>query len=198
MDPIWFHVFNEIIAVFQLLNCPTLCNLVDCSTPVLPVLHHTWSMLKLMFIEFVMPSNHLIHPTSFPFPPAFSLSNIRVFSNESALWIWWPNYWSFSFSISTSNEYSKLISFKIDCFDPLAVQGTPKNLHQPHRLKTSVLQSSAFFMVQLSHPYMATGKTTAVTTQTSVSKVMSLLLNTLSRFAIVFLPRSKHFSISWL
>ena len=137
------------------------------------------------------------HPMSFS-SPAFNLSNIRVLSNESAFHIWWPKYWSFSFSISTYNEYSRLISFKIDYFDPLDVQGALKNLHQPHSLKTSVLWSSALFMVQLSHLYMATGKTTAVTRHTSVSKIMSLLLNILSRFAIVFLPRSKHFSIPWL
>ena len=123
---------------------------------------------------------------------------IRVFSNKSVLHIRWPKYWSFSFSISPSNEYSGLFFFRIDWLDLLAVQGTLKSLLQHHSSKASVLQCSAFFIVQLSHPYMTTGKTIAFTWQTLVSKVMSLLFNTLSRFVTAVLPRSKHFLISWL
>ena len=123
---------------------------------------------------------------------------IRVFSNESALCIRWPKYWSFSFSISPSNEYSRLISFGIDWFDLLAVQGPFKSLLQHGSLKSSILQHSAFFIVQLSHPYMTTGKTIALARWTSVGKVMSLFFNMLSRFVIAFLPRSKHLLISWL
>ena len=143
-----------------------------------------------MSIELVMPSNHLIscHPvlltSTFP--------SIRVFSNESVLCIRWPKYWSFSFSISPSNEYSGLISFRMDWFDLLAVQGILKSLLQHYSSKASIFRRSAFFMVQLSHLYMTTGKTTALTRWTFVSKVMSLLFNMLSRFAIAFLPRSKH------
>ena len=150
-----------------------------------------------MSIESVMPSNHLIlcHPLLF-LPSIFA--SIRVFSNESAVHIKWPKYWSFSFSISPSNEYSGLISFKIDWFDLLAVQGTLKSLLQHHSSKASILQCSAFFIVQLSHPYMTTGKTIALTRWTFVDKVMSLLFNMLSRLVIAFLPRSKHLLISWL
>ena len=125
------------------------------------------SLLKLMFIESVMPSNHLIlcHPLLLP-PSIFS--SIRVFSNESTLCIWWPKYWSFSFSISPSNDYSGMISFRVDWLDRLAVQGTLKSLLQHHSSKASILQCSAFFIVQLSHPYMTTGKTIALTRQTFV------------------------------
>ena len=144
-----------------------------------------------------MPSNHLIlcRPLFLlpPIPPS-----IRVFSNESTLCVRWPEYWSFSFSISPSNEYSELISFRIDWFNLLAVQGTLKNLLQDHSSKASVLQRLAFFMVQLSHPYISTGKTTAWTRWTIVSKVMSLLFNMLSRLVTTFLPRSKRLLISWL
>ena len=143
-----------------------------------------------------MPSNHLI--LSFPSPPALNLSQHQVFSNESALRIRWPNYWSFSFSISPSNEYSGLISFRIDWLDLLAVQGTLKSLLQHHSAKASIHQHSAFFMVQLSHPYMTTGKTVALTRWIFVGKVMSLLFNMLSRLVIAFLPRSRHLLISWL
>ena len=150
-----------------------------------------------MSIQSVMPSNHLIlcHPLLLP-PSIFP--KIRVFSNESALHISLPKYWSFSFSINPSNEYSRLISFRIDWFDLLAVQGTLKSLLQHHSLKTSILQHSAFFIVQLSHPYMITGKTIALTRQTFVDKVMSLLSNMLSRVVIAFIPRSKCLLISWL
>ena len=144
-----------------------------------------------------MPSTHLVlcHPLLLP-PSVFP--SIRGFSNESALRISWPKYWSFNFSISPSNEYSGLISFRIDWFDLLAVQETLKSLLQHHSLKASILQCSAFFMVQLSHPYMTTGKTIALTRWTFVDKVMSLLFNTLFTFVIAFLPRSKHLLISWL
>ena len=144
-----------------------------------------------------MTSNHLIlcHPLLF-LPSIFS--SIRVFSNESILRMRWPKYWSFSFSISPSNEYSGLISFRLNWFDLLAVQGTLKCLLQYPSSKPSILHCSAFFMVQLSHSYMATGKTIALTTQIFVSKLMSLLFYMLSRLAIAFLPRNKHLLISWL
>ena len=148
------------------------------------------SLLKLTSIESVMPSNHLIlcHPLLLPsiFPC------IRVFSNESALRIRWPKYWSFILSISPSNEYPELISFRMDWLDLLAVQGTLKSLLQHHSLKASVLWCSAFFIVQLSHPYMTTGKTVALTMWNFVGKVMSLLFNMLSRLVIAFLLRSKY------
>ena len=144
------------------------------------------SLLKLMSIKSVMPSNHLILCRPLLLLPSI-FPSIRVFSSRSVLHIRWPNYCSFSFSISPSNEYSGLISLRMDWFD-LAVQGTPKSLLQHHSSKASILQCSAFFMVQLSHPYMTTGKTVALT---FVCKVMSLLFNMLSRLVIVFLPRSK-------
>ena len=143
----------------------------------------------------MMPSNHLILCRPFLMPSIFP--SIRVFFNVSVLRIRWPKYWSFSFSISPSNEYSGRISFMIDWFD-LAVQGTLKNLLQQHSLKASIFQCLVFFMVQLSHPYVTTEKTTALTLWTFVGKVMSLLVNTLSRFVIAFLPRSKRLLISWL
>ena len=138
-----------------------------------------------------MPSNHLIlyHPLLLlpPIPPS-----IRVFSNESTLRMRWPKYWSFSFSISSSNEHPGLISFRMDWLDLLAVQGTLKSLLQHHSSKASILQCSALLIVQLSYPYMTNGKTIALTRRTFVGKVMSLLLNMLSRLVITFLPRSKH------
>ena len=144
-----------------------------------------------------MPSSHLIlcRPLLLlpPIPPS-----IRVFSKESALCMRWPKYWSFSFNISSSNEHPTLISFRMDWLDLLAVQGTLKSLLQHHSSKASVLYHSVFFIVQLSHPYMTTGKTIALTVWTFVSKVMSVLFNTLSRFVIAFLPRSKRLLISWL
>ena len=144
-----------------------------------------------------MSSNHLILCCPlFLLPSIFT--NIRVFSSESVLCIRWPNYWSFSFKISPSNKYSGLISFKIHWLDLLAVQGTLKSLLQHHSSKASILQCSAFFMIQLSHPHMTTGKTIALTRQTFVGKVMSLLFNMLSTFVIDFLPRSKCLLISWL
>ena len=169
----------------------------DCSTQVSLSITNTWSSLKLTSIESVMPPNHpilcrplLLMPSIFP--------SIRVFSNESALCIRWPKYWSLSCSISPSNEYSELISFRIYWFDLLAVQGTLSSLVQHHSLKASVLRISAYFIVQCSHPYMTTGKTIALTRQTYVGKLMSLLFNMLSRLVIAFLPRSKCLLISWL
>ena len=147
-----------------------------------------WSLLKHMSIESVMPSNHLILRRPFLLLSSICPS-IRVFSNESVLHIKWPKYWSFSFSISSSNEHSRFISFRIDWLDLLAVQGTLKSLLQHHISKTSILWHSAFFIVQLSHPYMTTGKTIALTRWTTVGKVMSLLFNMLSRLVITFLPR---------
>ena len=150
-----------------------------------------------MPIESVMPSSHLIlcRPLLLlpPIPPS-----IRVFSNESTLCIRWPKYWSFSFSISPSNEHPGLISFRMDWLDPLAVQETLKSLLQHHSSKASIRQHSAFFIVQLSHPYMTTGKTIALTRLTFVGKLMSLLFNMLSRLVITFLPRSKRLLFSWL
>ena len=144
-----------------------------------------------------MPSNHLIICRPLLLLPLI-FPSIRVFSNESALHIKWPKYWSFSLSISPSNEQPGLISFRMDWLDPPAVQGTLKSLLQHHSSKASILWRSAFFTVQISHPYMTTGKTIALTRRTFVGKVMSLLLNMLSRLVITFLPRSKRLLISWL
>ena len=161
-----------------------------------PSITNSQSLLKLMSIESVMPSNHFIlcHPLLL-LPSIFP--SIRVFSSESVLHIRWPKYWSFSFSISSSSEYSGLISFRMDWFD-LAVQGTLKSLLQHHNWKASILWHSTFLMIQLSYPYMTTGKTIALTRWTFVDKVMSLLFNMLSRLVITFLPRSKCLLISWL
>ena len=156
---------------------------------------NSWILLKVdvhQVSDVIQPS----HPLLSPSPPAFP--RIRVFSIESVLCIKWPKYWSFNFSISPFDEYSGLISFRMDWLDLLAVQGTLKSLLQDHSSKTSILWCSAFFIVQFSHPYMTTGKTMALTRRTFVGKVMSLLFNMLSRLVIVFLPRSKHFLISWL
>ena len=162
-------------------SCPTPSNPMDCSTPGLPVNHQPRGLLKVMSIQSVMPSYHLIfcHPLLF-LPSVFH--SIKVFSNESVLRIRWPKYWSFS--ISPSNEYSGLISFRMDWLDLLAVQGTLKSLLQHHGSEASILRCSAFLMVQLSHPYMTTGKTIPLTRQTSVNKVMYLLFNMLSWFVI--------------
>ena len=169
----------------------------ECSTQGLLVHHHSQSFLKLMSIEPVMPFNLLILcclllllPSIFP--------NIRIFLNESVLRIRWPNYWSFNFSIIPSDEHQGLISFRMDWLDLLAVQGTLKSLLQHHSSKASILQCLAFFTVQLSHPYMTTEKTIALTRWIFVGKLMSLLFNMLSRLVITFLPRSKHLLISWL
>ena len=144
-----------------------------------------------------MPSNNLILCRPLPLPPSI-FPSIRVVSHESVLHFRWAKYWNFSFNISPSNEYSGLISFRMDWLDLLAVQGTLKSLLQHHSSKASVLQCSAFFITQISHPHMTTGKTIALTRHTFASKGMSLLFNMLSRLVITFLPRSKHLLISWL
>ena len=168
----------------------------DCSSPGFPV-HHQLPELAQTHVHRIGNAIKPSHPLSSPFLSSIFPSN-SVFSKESVLRIRLPNNWSFSFSISPSNEYSGLISFRIDWFDLLAVQGTLKSLLWHHSSKASILQSSAFFMVQLSHPYMTTGKTIVLTRWTFVSKVMSLLFNMLSRLVIAFLPRSKRLLISWL
>ena len=164
----------------------------DFSMPGFPALHLSWSLLKLMSIESVRPSSHLIHNCPLLLFPTVPRS-IRVFTNESTVHMRWPKYWSFSISISPSNEHPELISFRMDCLDLLAVKGTLKNLLQQNSSKASILQCSAFFTVQLSHPYMNTGKTIALTRQILVGKVMSLLFNMLSMLVITFLSRSKSF-----
>ena len=176
-------------------SCPTLCDAVTHSMPGLPV-HH-------QLLEFTQTHAHCVgdaiqpsHPLSSRSPPTPIPPSIRVFSNESTLCMRWPKYWSFSFSISPSNEHPGLISFRMDCLDLLAVQ--LKSLLQHHSSKVSILRRSAFFTVQLSHPYMTTGKTIALTRWTFVGKGMSLLFNMLSRLVITFLPRSKRLLISWL
>ena len=177
-------------------SCPTLCNPMVCSTPGFPVHHQLLELTQTNVHRVMKPFNHLIlccilllQPSIFP--------SIRVFSNESVLQIRWPRYWNFSFTICPSDKYSGLISFRMDWLDLLAVQGTLKSLLQHHSSKASILWHSAFFMVQLSHPYMTTGKTITLTRWT-FGKVMSLLFNMLSRLVIAFLPRSKHLLISWM
>ena len=162
-----------------------------------PFITNSQSLLKLTSIKSVMPSNHLILRCPLLLLPSI-FPSIRVFSNESVLCIRWPKYWSFSFSISPSNEYSGQISFRMDWLALLAVQGTLKSLLQHHSSKASVLRPSAFFIVQFSYSYTTTGKTIALTRQTFVGKGMSLLLNMLSRLVIAFLPRRKHLLVSWL
>ena len=191
----YHHHRQSVSSVAQ--SCPTLHDPVNNSMPGLPVHHNSWSPPKPMSIESVMPSNNLIlcHPL-FLLPSIFS--SIRVFSNESALHIRWSKDWSFSFNISPSNEHPGLISFRMDWLDLLAVQGTLKSLLQYHSSKASVLWHSAFFTIQLSHPYMTTGKTVVLTRQNFVDKVISLLFNMLSMLVITFLPRNKHLLISWL
>ena len=162
-----------------------------------PSITNSRSLLKLMSIESVMPSSHLIlcHPLLLP---SSIFPSIRVFSNESVLHMRWPKYWSFSFNVSPSNEYSGLISFRVDWLDLFAVQGSLKSLLQHHSSKASFLLWSAFFIVQLSHPYVTTGKIIALTRWTFVGKAMSLLFNMLFRLVLGFPPRSKHLLISWL
>ena len=177
--------------------CLAFCDPMNCSKPDFPVLHYLPEFAQT-HVHWVSDSHiHLIlcHPlllllSIFP--------SIRVFSNELTLHIKWPKYWSFSFSISPSSEYSGLISLRIDCFNLLTVQGTLKSLLQHHSLKASILWCSAFFMVQLSHPYMTTGKAIALIRWNFVGKVMSLLFNTLSRFVIAIFPQSKYLLILWL
>ena len=167
------------------------------STPGLPV-HHQFPESTQTHVHWVGDAIQPSHPLSSPLLLPSVFPSNRVFSNEWALHIKWPKYWSFSFSISPSSEYSGLISFRMDWLDLLAVQGNLKNLLQHHSSKASILQCSAFFIVQISHPYMTTGKTIALTRQTFVDKVMFLSFNMLSRLVVTFLPRSKHLLISWL
>ena len=177
-------------------SCPTLCNPMHHSTPGLPVHHQLpeFAQTHVHRVSDVIQPSHLSSPS----PPAPIPPSMRVFSNKSTLRMRWPKYWSFSLSISPSNEHPGLISFRMDWLDLLAGQGTLKSLFQHHSSKASILWRSAFFTVQNSHPYMTTGKPIALTRRTFVAKVMSLLLNMLSRLVITFLPRSKHLLISWL
>ena len=167
------------------------------STPGLPVHHQLLEFAQTKSIESGMPSSHTILCCPLLLLPPISPS-IRIFSNESTLLMRWPKYWSFRFSISFSNEHPGLISTRMDWLDLLAVQGSLKSLLQHYNSKASILQCSAFFIVQLSHPYMTTGKTIALTRLTFVGKVISLLFNMLSRLVITFFPRSNHLLISWL
>ena len=178
-------------------SCLTLCDPMDCSTPSLPV-HHQLPEFTQTHAYWVGDAIQPSHPPSSPSPPTFSLSQHKSLFSESVLLIRWPNCWSFSFNISPSSEYSGLIFFRMDWLDLFAVQGTLKSLLQHHSSKASILQCSALFIVQLSHPYTTTGKTIALTRWTFVGKVTSLLLNMLSRLVISFLPRSKCLLISWL
>ena len=186
---------NQFTSVAQ--SCPILCDPMNCSMLGLLSIINSRSTLKLKSIELVMPSSHLILCCPLlllpPTPPS-----IRVFSNEPTLRMRWPKYWSFSFSIIPSKELPGQISFRMDWLDLLSVQGTLKSLLQHHSSKASILWRSAFFTVQLSQPYMTTGKTIALTRRTFVGKLMSLLFNILSRLVITFLPRSKCLLISWL
>ena len=178
-------------------SCPTLCDPMDCSTPGLPV-HPQFPEFTQTQVHRVSDAIQSSHPLSSPSPPTFNLSQHQGFSSESVLRIRWPKYWSFGSNISPSNEYSRLISFKIDWLDLLAVQGTLKSLLQQHSSKASILWHSAFFTVHLSHPYVTPGKTIALTRWPFIGKVMSLIFNMLSRLVIIFLLRSKHLLISWL
>jgi len=174
--------------------CPSLCDLWTAGHQAFLSITNSWSLLKLMSIESMMPSNHLILCCPLLLPSVFP--SIKVFSHESVLLIRWPKYWSFS--ISPSSEYSGLISFIIEWFDLLSFQGTLKCFLQHHNAKASILQLSTFLMAQLSYPYMTIKKTIALTRQTFVGNVMSLLFNVLSRLTIAFLPRGKHVLISWV
>ena len=192
-----FHFVSMVFSSVQLLShVPLFVTLWNAPCQASLYITNTWSLLKLMSIELVMPSNHLILCCTLPLLPSI-FPSIRIFSNESFLRIRWPKFWSFSFSINASNEYSGLTSISMDWLDLLAVQGTLKSFLQ-HRSKASILWCLAFFIVQLSHPYMTTGKTISLTRWTFVGKVMSLLFNVLSRLVITFLPRSKHLLIPWL
>ena len=178
-------------------SCLNICDAMNRSTPGLTV-HHQLPEFTQTHVHWVSDVIQPPHPLSplFLLPSVFP--RIRIFPNESALHMRWPKYRSFSFNISPSNEHPGLTSFRVNWLDLLAVQGTCNSLLQHHSSKASILRCSAFFMVQLSHPYMTTGKTIALTRQTFVGKVISLLFNLLSRFVIAFLPRSKHLLISWL
>ena len=184
---------HEFSSVAQ--SCPTLCDPMDCSTPGLPV-HHQILEFTQTHVHQVSDAIQPSHPLSSPYPPAPNPPPPH--SKESTLCVRWPKYWSFSFSISPSNEHPGLISSRMDWLDLLAVQGTLKSLLQHHSWKTSIFRHSAFFTVQLSHPYVTTGKTIALIRWTIVGKEMSLLFNMLSMLVITFLPRSKHILISWL
>ena len=178
-------------------SCPTLCDPMNLSTPAFPVLHclPEFAQIRVHWVSNAIQPSHPLLP---PSPPALNFSSIRVFSNESTICIMWPKYWNFSFNINPSNEYSGWLPLGLDWFDLLAVQGTLKSLLQHHSSKASILQHSAFFMVQLSHPYMTAGKTIALNRQTFVGKVMSLLFNMLSRLVIAFISRGKYLLILWL
>ena len=193
LDEVIYHV--QFSSVAQ--SCPTLCDPMNGSMPGLSV-HHQLLEFTQTHVHWVSDAIQPSHPLSLILLLPSVFPNIRVFSNESALPVSWPKFWSFSFNISPSNEHPGLISFRMDWLDLLAVQGTRKNLLQHHNSKASVLRHSAFFIVQLSHPYMTTGKTIALTRRTFVGKVLFLLFNVLSRLVISFLPRSKRLLISWL
>ena len=206
----WHHINSSILARVVLFtpsvsqsvssvaqSCLTLCDPMNRSMPGFPVHHQLQEFTQTHVHWVVMPSSHLILSCPFLLLPSIP-SSIRVFSNESTLHMRWPKYWSFNFSISPSNEHLGLISFRTDWLDLLAVQETLKSLLQNHSSKASILWCSAFFIVQISHPYMTTGKTIALTRWTFVDKVMSLLVNMLSSLVIAFLPRSEHLLISWL
>ena len=180
--------------------CPTLCDPMNCSMPGFPVHHQLpeFTQTHVLWVgDAIQPEDEIILCRPLLLLPSI-FTSIRVFSNESALNIRWPKYWSFSFNISPSNEHPGLISFRMDWLDLLLVLGTLKGLLQHHSSKASILRCSAFFIVQISHPYMTTGKTIALTRWTFVDKVMSLVFNMLSRLAVTFLPRSKRLLISWL
>ena len=187
-------MFQSVSSVTQ--SCPTATPWTAACQASLSIAN-SQSLLKLMSIESMMPSSHLILCCPLLLPPSI-FPSIRVFSNESVLRIRWSEYWSFTFSISPCNEYSGLISFRMDWLDLLAVQGTLKSLLQHHSSKASILWRSAVFIVQLPHPYMTTGKTIAFTRWAFVDKVMFLLFSMLSRLVVTFLPRSKRLLISWL
>ena len=178
-------------------SCPTLCNPMNLSMQASLSITSSWSLPRLMPIESVMPSYHLILCCPLLLLPSI-FPSIRVFSNKSALCIRWPKHWSYIFNISPSNEHLGLISFRMDWLDLLAVQGTLKSLLQHHSSKASILRRSAFFIVQLSYPYVTTGKTVAMTRWTFVGNVISLVFNMLSKLVITFPPRRKCLLISWL
>ena len=192
----YFIGFNEIFrSVAQ--SCLTICDPMDCSTPGLPA-HHQLLEFTQTHVHWVSDAIQSSHPLSSPSPPALNLSQHQSLFKWVGSLHQWPKYWSFSFNIGPSNEHPGLVTFRMGWLDLLAVQGTLKSLLQHHSSKASVLRCLAFFTVQLSHPYMTTGKTIALTRRTLGSKVMSLLLNILSRLVITFLPRSKCLLISWL
>ena len=191
--PVHHHYSVQFSSVAQ--SCPSFCNPINCSTPGFPVCHQLPKLAQTH--ELVMPSNHLLLRRPLLLLPSI-FPSIRVFSNESVFHIRQPKYWSLSFSISPSSEYSELISFRIDWLDLPAVQGTLKSLLQHHSSKASILRRPALFMIQLSHPYMTIGKTIALTRWTFVGKVVSLLFNMFSRLVIAFLPRNKRLLISWM